>query len=226
MEAKYSMTREQNIFVAKRNIVDYIWKSAKLEGLGVTYPDTEAIFNGLGVENAPVDEIIAVNNLKRAWQFMLENLDYPADYSYICKINQIVGGDNLVYGAGYLRNIPVTMGGTTWKPDMPIESQIKEELADIQSMTDPTDRGISLMLYLMRKQLFVDGNKRTAMLAGNHVMISSGSGVLSIPIEKQRLFTQMLIAFYETNNIAPIKQFVYDECVDGMNFAPMQIEPE
>jgi len=226
MEAKYTMTREQNIFVAKRNIVDYIWKSAKLEGLGVTYPDTEAIFNGLGVENVPVDEIIAVNNLKRAWQFMLDNLEYPADYSYICRINQIVGGDNLVYGAGFLRNIPVSMGGTTWRPDMPIESQIKEELEGIHSIADPTDRAITLMLYLMRKQMFVDGNKRTAMLAGNQVMISSGSGILSIPIEKQRSFTQMLIAFYETNNMEPIKQFVYDECIDGMDFTPMQIKPE
>ena len=226
MDAKYTMTREQSIFVAKRNIVDYIWKSAKLEGLGVTYPDTEAIFNGLGVENVPVDEIIAVNNLKRAWQFLLGNLDHPVDYSYICKINQIVGGDNLIYGAGFLRNIPVSMGGTTWKPDMPIESQIKEELADIHSIADPTEMGISLMLYLMRKQMFVDGNKRTAMLAGNQVMISSGSGILSIPIEKQRAFTQMLIAFYETNDMLLIKQFVYHECVDGMDFAPMQISPE
>ncbi|GHU78102.1 hypothetical protein AGMMS49992_27860 [Clostridia bacterium] len=47
MKAKFNMTREQNVFVAKRNIVDYIYKSARLEGLGVTYPDTETIFNGM-----------------------------------------------------------------------------------------------------------------------------------------------------------------------------------
>ena len=46
MVPKFSLTRDENIFVAKRNLIDYIWKSAKLEGLGVTYPDTEAIFNG------------------------------------------------------------------------------------------------------------------------------------------------------------------------------------
>lgn len=50
LEAKYHMTREENIFVAKRNIVDYIWKSARLEGLAVTYPDTEAIYNGMSVQ--------------------------------------------------------------------------------------------------------------------------------------------------------------------------------
>ena len=35
MENKFNLTREQNIFIAKRNIVDYIWKSANLEGIGV-----------------------------------------------------------------------------------------------------------------------------------------------------------------------------------------------
>ena len=50
MEDKYHLTREQNVFIAKRNIVDYIWKSANLEGIGVTYPETQAIYDG-GVVN-------------------------------------------------------------------------------------------------------------------------------------------------------------------------------
>ena len=50
MEAKYHMTREETLFVVRRNIVDYIWKSARLEGLTVTYPDTEAIYNGMSVQ--------------------------------------------------------------------------------------------------------------------------------------------------------------------------------
>lgn len=51
MESKFFMTRKENIFAAKRNIIDYIWKSANLEGLGVAYPDTEAIFNGVRAPN-------------------------------------------------------------------------------------------------------------------------------------------------------------------------------
>ena len=81
MKAKFEMTREESIFAAKRNLIDYIWKSAKLEGLGVTYPDTEAIFNGMRAPNVKVSDIIAVNNLKHAWKFLLENLDVPADYA-------------------------------------------------------------------------------------------------------------------------------------------------
>ncbi len=224
MVAKFNMTREENVFWAKRNIVDYIWKSARLEGLSVTYPDTDAIFRGMSVANVKVEEIVAVNNLKRAWQFVLDNLDYPIDYPYICRINQIVGGDNLVIGAGFIRNYPVSIGGTTWRPDMPIESQIKEQLADISAIESPTDRAITLMLYLMRKQMFGDGNKRTAMLAANQVMISSGCGIISVPIEKQPDFTKMLVEYYEFNEMETIKAFVYDESIDGADLSSMHTQ--
>jgi Fic family protein len=218
MESKYRMTREDNIFVAKRNIVDYIWKSAKLEGLTVTYPDTDAIYNGMSVANVPVDEIIAVNNLKYAWQFVLENLDYEIDYPYILHIHRLVGGDTLIRDAGRSRKIPVRIGGTSWKPDMPIESQIKEQLADVLSIQSPTERAVMLTLYLMRKQIFLDGNKRAAMLAGNQVMIASGCGIISVPIEHQQTFRNMLIAFYESGNADELRRFLCENCIDGMDF--------
>jgi len=218
MDAKFNITVEQNIFVAKRNIIDTIWKSARLEGIEVTYPDTEAIFNGLTVQVVSVKDTVAINNLKHSWSFVLENVDYPTDYSFICKINQIVGGDSLITNAGFIRKVPVSIGGTTWKPNIPIESIIKEELEDISKIESPTERAITLMVHCMRRQMFLDGNKRTGMLAGNHVMIANGAGIIAIPIEHQREFTAVLYKFYETNKINKIKNFVYDQCIDGISF--------
>lgn len=226
MSAKYQMTREENIFAAKRNIIDYIWKSAKLEGLAVTYPDTEAIFNGMRAPNVKVDEIVAVNNLKHAWQFLLDNLDVPMDYNYVCHLNKKVGGDNLIINAGYLRKVPVSIGGTSWKPDMPIESQIKEQMEEINQISDPTDRAIQMMLYLMRKQMFLDGNKRTSMLAGNQIMIANGCGIISVPIEYQSDFTEMLVRFYETGDQTEISCLIYDQCIDGIDFRQNEILSE
>lgn len=157
-------------------------------------------------------------NLKHAWQFLLDSLDHPIGFPYICKLSQLVGGDNLIISAGFLRRVPVTIGGTTWKPDMSTPSQIKEELADICALVSPTDRSITLMLYLMRKQMFLDGNKRTSMLAANLVMISSGCGIISIAIEQQRGFTKTFVEFYESNDMQPLKEFVYDLCIDGIEF--------
>jgi prophage maintenance system killer protein len=70
----------------------------------------------------------------------------------------------------------------------------------------------------MRKQIFLDGNKRTAMLAGNQVLIASGCGIISVPIEHQQAFRAMLIAFYETGDAEPIASFLYENCIDGMQF--------
>jgi hypothetical protein len=38
-------------------------------------------------------------------------LDPPLDYAYVCKLNQLVGGDGLIYNAGYIRMLPVSIGG-------------------------------------------------------------------------------------------------------------------
>ena len=218
MKSKYNMTQEQNTFIAKRNIVDYIYKSARLEGLGVTYPDTDAIFNGMSVPGVKINDIIAVNNLKHAWQFLLDTLEPPLDYAYVCKLNQIVGGDNLIYNAGYIRKLPVSIGGTSWKPELPVEDEIKAHLLELQTIENPTERAIDIMLYGMRGQFFLDGNKRTSMLAANKEMIANGQGVISIPVEIIPLFTPLLVQFYETGDEGEVKEFVYENCIDGLDF--------
>ncbi|MGN0460919.1 MAG: Fic family protein [Ruminococcus sp.] len=215
MENKFQMSLQENIFLARRNIVDIIWKSAKLAGINVTFPDTEAIYNGLVVSDMEVNTVVAVNNLKHAWQFILDTIEYPIDYPYICKINQYVGS-NLVPNAGFIRSYPVPIGGTKWKPELPIEIKTKEEIAVIKDISNPTEQAITMMLHLMRRQMFGDGNKRTSMLAANQIMISNGVGIISIPVELQRQFSKMLVEFYETNKMEDIKYFIYNSCIEGI----------
>lgn len=129
------------------------------------------------------------------------------DYPFICQISRLAGGDNLVYHAGFIWNVPVTIGGTSWKREMPIESQIKENLLEIRAMPELTDCALTLVLYIMRKQMFLDGNKRTAMLAGNAEMLSSGCGIISVSIEKRGDFTMLLINYHESGDMAEIKDF-------------------
>ncbi len=216
MQDLYKLTKEQNIFIAKRNIVDYIWKSANLEGIAVTYPDTQVIFDGYSVQGYKVEEITAINNLKKAWQFLLNDIDLELNLAYICQINKIIG-EGIFYNPGIIRSTPVNIGGTTWQPPIPFESQIKEELDRVAGESN-TERAINMMLYLMRKQIFLDGNKRTAMLIANKIMIENGCGIISIPINKQPEFYKLLIKYYETNNNEEIKKYIYDYCIDGMKF--------
>ncbi len=219
MQNKYNLTREQNVFIAKRNIVDYIWKSANLEGIGVTYPETQAIYDGGVVNGLTVDKIIAINNLKYAWQFILENADIAYDYNTLCHIHKLVA-DKLVLDGdlGKIRTTPVNIGGTSWKPPFPIESQIKEELDVLlnQPNKTKTEIAIEIMLSVMRRQMFIDGNKRVAMLFANKIMIDNGCGIITIAQDIQETFYEKLIKYYESGDMADLKQWIYDYCIDGI----------
>lgn len=217
MESKFKLTMEENIFVAKRNVVDYIWKSANLEGINITFPETNAIFEGMGVESVKVDDIVKINNMKRTWSFMLDTLDRLTDFDYMCRLNMIIGSDGSIFGSGKIRAYDVKISGTKWQPQIPFEYDIRNEIADILLIESPTDRAITLMLWGMRRQVFIDGNKRTAMMLANKEMITNGCGIISIPNELIRKFGEMLITFYETNDMSNIKQFVYDKCIDGID---------
>ena len=220
MENKFNLTREQNVFVAKRNIVDYIWKSANLEGIGVTYPETQAIYDGGIVNGLTVDNIIAINNLKYAWQFILENDEIDYDFKVLCHLHKLIC-DKLVLDndLGKLRSTPVNIGGTTWKPQFPIESQIKEELEILLIQTDKTktEIAIEVMLWIMRRQMFIDGNKRVGMLFANKIMIDNGCGLITISQENQQTFFEKLIKFYESGDNNDLKQWIYKTCIDGIN---------
>ena len=219
MENKFNLTREQNVFVAKRNIVDYIWKSANLEGIGVTYPETQAIYDGGIVNGLTVDNIIAINNLKYAWEFILENKDIEDDYKVLCHLHKLIC-DKLVLDQdlGKLRSTPVNIGGTSWTPQFPIESQIREELKDILSQEEKTktEIAIEVMLWIMRRQMFIDGNKRVAMLFANKIMCDNGCGIITIAQKDQPIFFEKLIKYYETGDNKDLKQWIYDTSIDGI----------
>lgn len=219
MPDKYNLTREQNVFVAKRNIVDYIWKSANLEGIGVTYPETKVIYEGGIINGLKVDEVIAINNLKYAWEFILENEDLKNDFNTLCHIESLVA-DKLVLeqDLGRIRTTPVNVGGTKWKPLFPIESKIKEELEQLlnQEEKTKTEIAIEIMLWIMRRQMFIDGNKRTAMLFANKIMIDNGCGIITISQEYQKDFYEKLIKYYESGDMQDLKKWIYDNCIDGI----------
>jgi Fic family protein len=224
MNPKYRMTREDNIFVAKRNIVDYIWKSAKLEGLNVTFPETYAIYEQAKLKDIDVDTVMKIINLKQGWRLLLNTLGKPLDLPYICALHyEVARGEALEWGK--LRAGRVGIAGTNYVPPIPKEETVKAELADILTIKSPTERAIALMLWGMKSQLFWDGNKRTSMLAANKVMIENGCGILSVPNELILEFNSVLSDYYTNDTFEAAKCFVYENCIDGMDFEAEASEP-
>ena len=74
------------------------------------------------------------------------------------------------------------------------------------------DAAIKLCLYVMRTQVFIDGNKRTAVLFENHYLISQGLGLLVIPEREVKGFKKLLIEFYEKDDDKKISKFLKEKC--------------
>ncbi len=199
------------IEMAKRLLVDSIWKSANLEGLGTTFPKTEAI-----LANAPTttktEEVLFVINMKRAWQFLLDNLDYSNNLMLLREYNKIVG-ELLFNYAGEIRNIPVQIGGTSWEPEMLHTGIIIDILEKIEENEDIELRALKYFCYVARTQMFIDGNKRVAQLIANKVLIENNIGIFQIPIEKLEEFKTLLIQFYESGNDEEIIGFMKEYCI-------------
>lgn len=203
--------RDSAVEMAKRLLVDSIWKSANLEGLGTTFPKTEAI-----LANAPTttktEEVLFVINMKRAWQFLLDNLDYGNSLMLLREYNKIVG-ELLFNYAGEIRTIPVQIGGTTWEPEMPHTGIIIDTIENIEQIGNIELRALKYFCYVARSQMFIDGNKRVAQLIANKVLIQNNIGIFQIPIEKLEEFKRLLIEFYETNHDEEIIEFMQMYCI-------------
>ncbi len=74
------------------------------------------------------------------------------------------------------------------------------------------------MLYGMKSQLFWDGNKRTSTICANKIMIENGNGIIKVPDNKLQEFNVLLSEYYSVNKKDKIKQFIYNNCIDGITF--------
>ena len=164
------------------------------------------------------DDILKIVNLKHAWEFILNKNVILSDtnFALLCEINKMIE-EGFYYTAGRIRSVPVTIGGTNWKPELPIESIIKEELQEIfDKKVSDVDRAIELLLYTMKKQIFIDGNKRTSVIFSNHYLISRGKGIIVIPTELTEEFKNLLIPYYEGKEKNKIKKFLKEKCYIGI----------
>ena len=216
MKNKFNMSKQDNIFFAKRKLVDNIYKSANLEGIAVTFADTYAFMNNVNTGNISVDDMLKLKGLKDAWQLVLTTIDEALTIDYIKKVHfEICKGQN-VYPLGEFRDKGVGITGTSWRPKLPSECDYERELKEIMDIENELDRCITLFCWIQRSQMFLGGNKRVANLIANKEMIRNGQGIIAVPVEKIGEYFVKLIKYYETNDVNDLKLWIYNNCIDGV----------
>lgn len=214
-DAELSPRVQINLDFARANMKSNIYDQAILEGVATSFPQTEDIIENGTVNGMTATDVQKILNLKHAWEFILDRdvISYPSDYSILCHIAKLVN-EGFFYDGGRIRGVPVTIGGTSYVPPMPIESVIKENIEAILQANIPLDeKTIELCLYCMKTQIFNDGNKRTAVIFANHYLISQGGGMIIIPEKDVPEFKKLLVNYYEGKNNDEMICFMKERCI-------------
>lgn len=204
-----------NLDFARANMKINIYDQAVLEGVATSFPQTEDIIENGKVHGVSATDVQKILNLKHAWEFILDSdvIQSESNYYMLCHIAKLVN-EGFFYDGGRIRGIPVTIGGSSYIPPLPIESVVKERVEEIRSQDkDAADIAIELCLYCMKTQVFTDGNKRAAVLFANHYLIAHGGGLLVIPEKEVPAFKKLLVAFYEGEPMEVIQEFMRERCL-------------
>ena len=204
-----------NLDFARVNMKSNIYDQAVLEGVATTFPQTEDIIENGKVSGMTAADIQKILNLKHAWEFILDRdvIGYPTDYSILCHIAKLVN-EGFYQEGGRIRGVPVTIGGTSYIPPLPIESIVKESIEGIlNEQVQADEKAIRLCLYCMKAQIFNDGNKRASVIFANHYLISQGAGMLIISEKDVPEFKKLLVSFYENKDNGEIMEFMKSKCI-------------
>lgn len=204
----------ENLDFARANMKANIYDQAVLEGVATSFPQTEEILNNGRVSGMTVSDVMKILNLKHAWEFILDEnvIRAESDYYLLSHIAKLVNEGFFAEG-GRIRGVPVTIGGTSYVPPIPLEYKVKEEIEGIlKKSSSDLDKAIELLLYCMKTQIFLDGNKRAAVIFANHYLVAHGKGCLVIPEKLVPEFKDLLIEYYEGRAVGKIKAFLKKEC--------------
>ncbi len=216
-EDRFHLTPEQSLFLAKKKWDENVYCGMKMENRAVTFPQTQTILNGVNVPNVQLDDIQAILNMRDAWKFLLSTINEEVTFGYWCKLNEYIARNEALEW-GKLRTGSVGISGTDYEPPIPNKEKTIEELENILSVSDAsaTDKALEAFVWGTRGQFFWDGNKRTSLVLANKILVSSGSGIMTITDKYMEQFNTILLSYYNTGKSEELKQFLYENAIQGM----------
>lgn len=215
---KYQLSPEESLFLAKKKWDENVYCGMKMENRAVTFPQTKTILNGVNIPNVQLDDIQAILNMRDAWRFILGSIEEPVTLEYICRLNEYIAR-NEALDWGKLRRGRVGISGTDYTPPIPVEEEVRQELENILSSSESaTARALTAFAWGTRRQLFWDGNKRTSLALANKILLQHGAGMLTISERHMEEFNIALLNFYNTGEAEPLKAFLYDNALQGIEF--------
>jgi len=212
-------TSELSEFEIKKELerlaIDLSWKSSQIEGNTYSLLETERLLKEKETASGKSkEEAVMLINHKEAIDFIIANPDYlfPLSVSKIEDIHSI-----LIKELAVDRNIRkrrVGISGTNYKP-LDNEFQIKEALSltceTINNKASIFEQALLALLLISYIQPFTDGNKRTARIVSNAILIHHNFCPISFRTVDSIAYKKAMLLFYEQNNITSFKKIFMEQ---------------
>lgn len=224
---KFHLTKEQNRCFAKKNLVRLVFTNSRFEGVNTILPQT--IIDGMSAAGVSIDDSNVIVQLKRGWQYVIGE-DKALSLKIEQNINLLVARyDSLDPGSFRTGSVTVELGNDKgeWKPqELDYQSEVDFFNNLMQKDTSITDKAMTLMYHNMRNQLFGDGNKRTAILVANKLMIDHGAGLINVPLDKWDVWNDLISKYYLSGDMKTLKDWTYVNGIQGVTFDHKQNLPK
>ncbi|OGM99317.1 MAG: hypothetical protein A2736_01385 [Candidatus Yanofskybacteria bacterium RIFCSPHIGHO2_01_FULL_41_27] len=212
-----SMSTNRDIYLkeVERFVIELSWKSSKIEGNTYSLLDTETLIKQrIEAEGHPKDEAVMILNHKTAFETILANKkDYKKiTLSQITQLHNILIKDlNVTTG---IRNQAVGITGTTYHPldsHSQIQDAVDKFIVCLNKADYPLEKALIIVAMISYVQPFADGNKRTARMLANAVLLANDYYPLSYRNIDETFYKKALVLFYEQNSLYYLKQIITDQ---------------
>jgi len=205
----------------ERLAIDLSWKSSQIEGNTYSLLETERLLKEKETASGKTkEEAVMLLNHKEAIDFIIKNPDYitPLSVPKIEDIHRL-----LIKGLDVDKNIRkrrVGISGTNYKP-LDNEFQISEALSSmcklVNSKENVFEKALLLLLLISYIQPFADGNKRTARIVSNAVLMNYSYCPISFRTVDSIEYKKAMLVFYEQNNISSFKEIFIEQFKFAVN---------
>ena len=212
------MKNLENIYVKKeleRFVIELSWKSSQIEGNTYSLLETEELIkNKKEAKGRDHLEAVMILNHKKAFDTILEHREKYTDISLhdIRTIHSVLV-DSLNVPTG-IRERAVGITGTKYVPldnKWQIEDAMSKLIKGLRRIEDIPSKALFLLAMISYVQPFADGNKRTARMVSNAILLANGFYPLSYRSVDEVEFKRVILMFYEQNNIFNLKEIFLEQ---------------
>ncbi len=205
----------------ERLAIDLSWKSSQIEGNTYSLLETERLLKEkITAEGKTKDEAVMLLNHKEAIDFIFEHSDYvqPLTVHSIEDVHRILMKDLGV--PKNIRNHRVGISGTNYVP-LDNDFQIREAMLRlcevIESKSNVFEKALLMLLNLSYIQPFSDGNKRTARILSNAILMGSEVCPISFRTVDSITYKKAMLIYYEQNNLSAFKRIFINQFEFAVN---------